>query len=296
MTRVWRFNQTSSTYPSAMILREEKLQAENPDNNAIVLAKFEAFSQKRDPQLMLREKFWLHLRQEPAQLFDSWVVTVKERAAKCKSPVDFYKQAVTDKLTFSCKEDSYKLKLYDQGAALSLENTVKILSMKEATKRELQESKTAEIESVTQRDSKPDPQTMNNPQRGPKANSRRRSFHPSSRNCAYCNRQQPPGRRNCPAAKTRCNKCNKLGHFPITCRNAPVHMVNQVLDNEGDSSPTFVGRVTTTPTSNKVCQTSPAEPIAPPTSDSGWHIKLKINELTWCVNTGAQESVMLESG
>ena len=48
-----------------------------------------------------------------------------------------------DKLTFSCKEDSYKLKLYDQGDALSLENTVKILSLKEARKRELQESKTA---------------------------------------------------------------------------------------------------------------------------------------------------------
>ena len=69
------------------------------------------------------------------------------------------------KLTFSCKKDSYKLKLYNQGAALSLENTVKILSLKEATKRELQESKTAEIESVTQGGSKADPQTMNNPQR-----------------------------------------------------------------------------------------------------------------------------------
>ena len=202
-----------------------------------------------------------------------------------------------DKLTFSCKKDSYKLKLYDQGAALSLENTVKILSLKEATKRELQESKTAEIESVTQRDSKPYPQTMNNPQRGPKSYSRRRSFQPSSRNCGYCNRQHPPGRRNCPAAETRCYKCNKLGHFPIICKSEPVHKVNQVLDNEGDYFPTFVGRVITTPTSNKVCQTSPAEPIAPPTSDLRWHIKLKINdqELTWCVDTGAQLSVMPES-
>lgn len=74
-------------------------------------------------------------------------------------------------------------------------------------------------------------------------------------------------------------------------------MVHQVLDNDGDSSPTFVGRVTTTPMSNRVCQTFPAEPIVPPTSDSGWHIKLKINdqELTWCVNTGAQVSVTPES-
>lgn len=96
------------------------MPAENPDNYTTVLAKFEAYFQKRDPQLLLREKFWLHVRREPAQTFDSWVVTVKERATECQFPVDFYEQAVRDKLTFSCKEDSYKLKLYDQGAAFHL--------------------------------------------------------------------------------------------------------------------------------------------------------------------------------
>ena len=88
---------------------------------------------------MLREKFWLHLKREPTQSLDSWVVTVKERAAECKFPADFLEQAVRDKLTFSCTEDSYKLKLYDEGADLSLEKATKILSLKEATKRELQE-------------------------------------------------------------------------------------------------------------------------------------------------------------
>ena len=83
-------------------------------------------------------------------------MTVKERAAECKFPTDFYEQAVRDKLTVSCKEDTYKLKLYDEGTALSLEKAVKILSLKEATKRELQESKTAEIESVTPRGNRPD--------------------------------------------------------------------------------------------------------------------------------------------
>ena len=39
-------------------------------------------------------------------------------------------------LPFPAKEDNYKLKLYDEGAALSLEKAVKILPLKEATKRE----------------------------------------------------------------------------------------------------------------------------------------------------------------
>ena len=83
-------------------------------------------------------------------------MAVKERAAECKFPADFYEPAVRDKLTFSCREDTYKLKLYDERAALTLEKAVKILSLKEATKRELQESKPAEIESITPPGSRPD--------------------------------------------------------------------------------------------------------------------------------------------
>ena len=40
------------------------------------------------------------------QTLNSWVVTVKERAADCKIPADFCEQAVRDKLTFFCKEDT----------------------------------------------------------------------------------------------------------------------------------------------------------------------------------------------
>ena len=71
-------------------------------------------------------------------------------------------------------------------------------------------------------------------------------------------------------------------------------MVNQVLDNETDSSPTFAGRVTSTHTSNRVCQMSPAKVTVALTS--GWHTQLKVydQELTWWVDTGAQVSVVPE--
>ena len=276
---------------------EDKLPAENPDNYATVMAKFDEYFQKRDPQLMLREKFWLHLKREPTQTFDSWVVTVKERAAECKFPADFYEQAVRDKLTFSCKEDNYKLKLYDEGAALSLVKAVKILSLKEATKRELQESKTAEIESVTPRGSRPDSNTDQDTEQRNQRDSKRRPFQTSGRNCGYCNRRHPPGKKNCPAAETRCNKCNKMGHFPIICKSVPVKPVNQVLETEGDFSPTFVGGVTT-PTCSNTSTEETAANFQTGRSDLGWHIKLKIQDqdmLTWCIDTGAQVSVMPES-
>ena len=50
---------------------EAPLPAENPDKYDTVIRKFDKYFTKQDPRLMLREKFWLHLKREPAQSFDS---------------------------------------------------------------------------------------------------------------------------------------------------------------------------------------------------------------------------------
>lgn len=83
---------------------KDKLPAENTENIATTVTKFDESFRKRNPQLMLREKFWLHLQREHTQTFDSWVVTFKERPAECKFPTDLCQQPERDKLTFSCKE------------------------------------------------------------------------------------------------------------------------------------------------------------------------------------------------
>ena len=85
-----------------------------------------------------------------------------------------------------------------------------------------------------------------------------------------------------------------MGHFPIICKSVKV---NQVLEAENDLSPTFVGGVTTPICSN----ISKSEPAANPQngrSDAGWHVQLKVQDqdmLTWCIDTGAQVSVMPEA-
>ena len=214
---------------------------------------------------MLREKFWIHLKRQPTLTFHSWVVTAKERAKACKFPAHFYEQAVRDKLTFSSKEDNYKLKLYDEGAPLPLDKVVKILSLKEATKRELQQSKTAEVKSVTPRGNRPDPITDQDTNQRNQRDATRKPFQTKGLNCGYCNRRHAPGRRNYPGADTRCSKCKKMGHFPIICKSVPVKTVNQVLET-GVTLPTC-------------SNTSMAEPVANPKtgrSDPGRHVKLNI--------------------
>ena len=110
----------------------QTLPAESKSDYDTVLAKFDQYFHQRDPQLMLREQFWLHLQREPGQNFESWQRVVREKAAACKfGEVDMM---VRDKLVFTCRDDTAKLKLYDIGAGLTLQKTIEILSMREMTK------------------------------------------------------------------------------------------------------------------------------------------------------------------
>ena len=127
---------------------EAPLPAESPGKYNTVIRKFDEYFMKKDSHLVLRERFWLHLKREPAQSFDSWVVTIREQAAECKFPPEFLEQAIRDKITFSCSDDCSKLKLYNEGGTLSITKATEIMSLRETTNRELQEYKTAAIDIV----------------------------------------------------------------------------------------------------------------------------------------------------
>ena len=73
-------------------------------------------------------------------------------------------------------------------------------------------------------------------------------------------------------------------------------MVSQVLETEPYVCPTFVAGATT-PTCSSTSRAEPASHPQTIPSDPGWHVKFKIQdqELTWCIDTGAQVSVMPES-
>ena len=150
---------------------EEQFPYEDRNNYATVIGKFDAYFTKCDPQSVLREQFWLHWKRDPEQSYDSWVNTVRERANKCKFSKEFHEQAARDKITFSCTDDPSKLKLYDQGADLSLEKAIKILSLRKTSRLKLQELKSATINAIR------------------------------SKRCGKCNLELPPGKRFGPAAK-----------------------------------------------------------------------------------------------
>ena len=130
------------------------------------------------------------MKREPGQTIDLWVNTVRERANECKFPPAFHEQAMRDKITFPRTEDSAKLKLYDEGADLSLDNAIQILSVKEATHRELRKSKTASIDYVKRKQGYVSKRTTQF------VDQRDKHTLKVNKRCGYCNTHYIYGKKN----------------------------------------------------------------------------------------------------
>ena len=267
------------------IVGQPPIPAEDPDHYDTVVQKYADYFGKRDPQLMLRERFWFHLKRGPSQTLESWVLAIKKLAAECKFPQAYVDQAVRDKLTFSCIDESSKSKLYDVGPGLSSERAVEILYQKETTRYELQESKSANIDVVHSKTKKPS-----------KPASTKGKTSDKKWRCGYCGGDHPKGKRNCPAAHHDCEKCKIRGHFSKVChtsaaRVAQIVEVDEQDDSEDGDSHVFIGSVTSqvNAASSKIISENKST-----TSSKGWYIKLKTNSdvLPWYIDSGAEISVM----
>ena len=249
---------------------------EDPNHYETVLEKYADYFGRRDPQLMLREKFWFHLKREPSQTLESWVLAIKKLAAECKFPATYMNQAVRDKLTFSCTEEAAKSKLYDVGSGLTLDRAIEIL-----------------YQNVVK--SKAKKKTSQGSQSKPAAKQYKSGTQGDKVECGYCGGNHPKGKKNCPAANHKCERCNIKGHFAKKCRTSPAR-VAQIAereredDSEDEGSQVFIGSVM-----SQIHETSSG--IASPSSSLGWYIKLKTNSdlLPWYIDSGAEISVMPET-
>ena len=112
-------------------------------------------------------------------------------------PLEFLEQAIRDKITFSCSDDRSKLKLYDEGATLSVTRAIEIMSLREATTRELQEFKTVAIDSVHS------------------PTDQQKKFQ--GRPCGYCSKVHPPGKEKLPRRSFPVvTKARKLATFQLS--------------------------------------------------------------------------------
>ena len=272
------------------------LPMEDPNHYETVLEKYANYFGRRDPQLMLREKFWFHLKRELSQTLKSWTLAIKKLAAECKFPATYMNQAVRDKLTFSCTDEAAKSKLYDVGSDLTLDRAIEILYHKETTKYELQESKSTHIDVVK---SKAKKKTSQGSQSKPAAKQYKSGKQDDQLKCGYCGGNHPKGKKKRPAANHKCERCNIKGHFAKKCRMSPARVAQiterERKDNsENKGSQVFIGSVM-----SQIYKTSSGNvsPKKKTSSSLGWYIKLKTNSdlLPWYIDSAAEISVMPET-
>ena len=126
-----------------------------------------------------------------------------------------------------------------------LDRAIEILYQKETTKYELQESKSAHIDVVK---SKAKKKTSQGSQSKPAAKQYKSSTQGVKVECGYCGGNHPKGKKNCPAANHKCERCNIKGHFAKKCRTSPAR-VAQIAereredDFEDEGSQVFIGSV-----------------------------------------------------
>ncbi len=124
-------------------------------------------------------------------------------------------------------------------------------------------------------------------------NSRYKQKQPPS--CTRCGRPQH-SKSDCPAIKSACRKCKKIGHWDVVCRNKPnpspnvrnpnsIHNIEEFPDGgDGSDSYAFLGSIDTV-SDNYTYQTDP------------WTVDLLVDNksLSFKIDTGADVTVIPES-
>ena len=140
---------------------------------------------------------------------------------------------IRDRIVVGVDDDELSDKLQTE-PGLTLANAVQISRRYEATKqaKNIVRPTTGTVESVGARHNKPKPKSSQN----------KPTFKPESKQprCTPCGGANTHNKSECPANKSKCRYCKKLGHWEKVCRSRPAQ-VTEVA--EGDSDAAFLGEI-----------------------------------------------------
>lgn len=98
-------------------------------------------------------------------------------------------------------------------------------------------------------------------------------------NCGRCGKLKHKEQENCPALKSTCNKCRKVGHWESRCHTKSVREVTEDVSDDASEAPYFLGAVSK---SNG--------------KDEQWTVQLEIGKtpVRFKIDTGADTNIMSE--
>lgn len=176
-----------------------------------VCEKFTTYCNARNPVLALRGQFWEYSRPE-GQGLDAFVNDLRTMAANCQ--FDNVDSMIRDKLFFSIKDPSVKVKVMGDDGNAALNTVIQRMRTFESAKRELTMIKSEKEVHAIQ--SKPqNRQSQWSHERKPSVPHSSEFRGHKSNSCTRCGTQHQP--RNCPAYGRTCGRCGRRNHYSNLC-------------------------------------------------------------------------------
>jgi len=170
----------------------------------VVTNKFQEYCTPRKNVVHERYMFW-KLTQQPGESVDSFVTTLRLRAASCQFG-DQTESMIRDRVVLGCPDRQVQERMLRE-ADLTLQKALDVCRAAEATRAQIKTitSDSEAVHLVSERIvSQPD-----------KAAQQSQSVR--GRSCGNCGRSHPP--KSCPAFGKSCNACHKPNHFAKQCRS-----------------------------------------------------------------------------
>ena len=164
----------------------------------VVTNKFQEYCTPRKNVVHERYMFW-KLTQQPGESVDSFVTTLRLRAASCQFG-DQTESMIRDRVVLGCPDRQVQERMLRE-ADLTLQKALDVCRAAEATRAQIKTitSDSEAVHLVSERIvSQPD-----------KAAQQSQSVR--GRSCGNCGRSHPP--KSCPAFGKSCNACHKPNHF-----------------------------------------------------------------------------------
>ena len=209
-----------------------------------LLDKLAGYCAPKTNEVVESHRFWNMCYRTP---FDTFLTELRSRAKLCNfGDANMTNRMIRDKIVFSATGKMQELLLREK--TLDLQKTIDICRAHELTSKTTKEMSAAQVDKVTQRETKEKNAQHAQVEGGGQNRWTDREEPRYIRDCGYCGRSHEAVKTKCLAWGKVCKKCNGRNHFRVKCHSsASLHAVEsreREMTQHEDMTSKFMGAMT----------------------------------------------------
>ncbi|XP_072035931.1 uncharacterized protein [Amphiura filiformis] len=227
-----------------LTLTDEQLK----DPDTIIAKLKERFSPTRN--VLYDRYLFFEAAQQASETIDQFLLRLTQLATPCKFEA-LEEQMILTRLVLGCRDQAARARLFRK-SDIDLKTATEALQISESTNRQLKVvagSEEKEINFARKKKTQYRPREgkknySSNTQRktGSTGNAKKREEQPHRKTddaCFFCGGHHARGRDNCPAYDKKCSNYKRLHHFAKVCLQKKVRQIEEVRDEDDQSTTSF---------------------------------------------------------